>query len=172
MKLNSPVSRLKWAQLTAFFAKAKATHAALVKERADADAKIAEMQQSLAKEIISQTRPPRDNYNGPDEAALIKLAQETWAKAYPKDEVLATRIVMSQWQRKTGWRWHSVGKEFYKYDYSILQAQVVVKTSDTEATVYIVHFHKAHLKGDKVTAGAEKKENIPLYRRMLLSNFK
>lgn len=158
-------------QMKGFASTSRAAYDAVVKHRAAAGAKIAELEASLAQQIIAATKPPKDNYRGADKDQLLAMAKDAWAKAYAGDEVLAIRIVMQQWHRKTGWDWHSVAREWQKYDFSRLQAQVVVKTSDTQATIYLVHFHKAHLKGDRVTARVEKKEGIPLRRQMLLEHF-
>lgn len=118
------------------------------------------------------TETPSDKYAGADKAELVKLTRATWQSKYPQDQILAVRIGMQNWERKTEKRWSSGTNSWYMVDYSQIQAMVIVKKDAQFAAIYPFNISKDHTDGNKVSVDATGRENPMMYRQIALSDLK
>ncbi len=129
---------------------------------------VQKQQAALREAIIAANELPRDEFQGGERAELVKLATDAWRKLEPGATVITVRIPSSAWKRDT--RWRNQTGDWYKIDRSFVQAQVIVRHSDTLAVIRPVDLAKNHLEGDRITAApmdALKDELMP-HRFLLL----
>ena len=129
---------------------------------------VKKQQVALREAIIAANELPRDEFQGGERDEIVKLATEAWRKLEPGATVIAVRIPSSAWRRDT--RWRNQTGDWYKIDRSFVQAQVIVRHSDTLAVIRPVDLGKNHLEGDRITAApmdALKDELMP-HRFLLL----
>jgi hypothetical protein len=129
---------------------------------------VRKQQAALRESIIGANELPRDEFQGAERAELVKVATEAWRKVEPGASVITVRIPSAAWRRDT--RWRNQTGDWYKIDASHLQAQVIVRHSDTLAVIRPVNLAKNHLEGDRITASpmdAAKDELMP-HRFLLL----
>ena len=67
-----------------------------------------------------------------------------------KYEVLAVRIIDTEWSRETGLKWDDFDKAWVKYDSSSLDVAVAVKWDAKHAAVFRAELIKLHLKGNTI----------------------
>ena len=129
---------------------------------------VKKQQVALREAIIAANELPRDEFQGGERDEIVKLATEAWRKLEPGATVIAVRIPSSAWRRDT--RWRNQTGDWYKIDRSFVQAQVIVRHSDTLPVIRPVDLGKNHLEGDRITAApmdALKDELMP-HRFLLL----
>lgn len=143
---------------------------ALATEKATIEKKIAAAHSALETEILSANTAPNDLYNQGDKAAILALVEKEWKKSAVKGKVLAMRIPMAAWERSEGIRW--AHDRYELHDFSELQVAISIEADATTAHTYYAHIEKDHLKGDKTRVRIDDKGEVPLYRRVLLSNWK
>lgn len=129
-------------------------------------------QAALREAIIAANEVPRDEFQGGDRAALVRLATDAWRKVEPGAKVLTVRIPSSSWKRDT--RWRNQTGDWYKIDRSYLQAQVIVAHSDSMAVIRPIDLWKDHLEGDRVTATPQDtlKDELQAHDFLLLKKVK
>ncbi|MDX2227808.1 MAG: hypothetical protein SFY92_12050 [Verrucomicrobiae bacterium] len=115
---------------------------------------------------------PSDKYEGKDREELITLTKTTWEKKYPKDNILAIRIGMKDWERKTEKRWREATSSWYMVDYSQIQAMVIVKQDEQTAMIYPFNISKDHTDKDKISTDTTGRENPMMPRKIALSDLK
>jgi hypothetical protein len=118
------------------------------------------------------TDTPSDKYRGADKAELVKLVRSTWQSKYPKDEIMAIRIGMSDWERKSEKRWSNGTNSWYMVDYSQIQAMVIVKKDAQNAAIYPFNVSKDHTAGNKISIDATGRDNPMMTRQIALSDLK
>jgi len=129
---------------------------------------VKKQQVALREAIIAANELPRDEFQGGERDEIVKLATEAWRKLEPGATVIAVRIPSSAWRRDT--RWRNQTGDWYKIHRSFVQAQVIVRHSDTLPVIRPVDLGKNHLEGDRITAApmdALKDELMP-HRFLLL----
>lgn len=134
------------------------------KQLDDARAQVKQMAKTLEAQIIENNAVPADRYAGDDRDALVKLAQETWAKQQPDAKVLAVSIPREPWKRETRWVWGT--GEWYKVDKSKLQAQLLVAHDEKLAVIRPINLVMDHLSNDTLSAWAMDTvdEELPPHR--------
>ena len=115
---------------------------------------------------------PSDQYSGKDKAELVRLTKSTWQSKYPKDDILAVRIGMKAWERKSERRWSNGSNAWYMVDYSQIQTMVIVKKDAQFAAIYPCNISKDHTDGNKVSVDTTGRENPMLQRQIALSDLK
>ncbi|MCP3920924.1 MAG: hypothetical protein GY711_35800 [bacterium] len=125
---------------------------------------------NLAKEILDGNTPPNDLYNGGDKQEFLDAVTKAWNKNHAKAEVLGMRVPMRAWERRTGWKWAL--DQFQKHDFSELQVAITIKFDAEIAHTYYAYLKRDHMAGDKLTVKLDDRGEVPLYRQLLLSNWK
>ena len=143
---------------------------ALATEKTNAEQKIAAAAKSLETEILTSNTPPNDVYGAGDKAEIIAHVEKAWKKSSVKGEVLAMRIPMQAWERSEGIRW--AHDRYELHDFSQIQVAISVKASADRVHNYYALLEKDHLKGDKIRVRIDDKGEVPLYRQILMSNWK
>ncbi len=115
---------------------------------------------------------PSDKYGGADKSELVKLTRSTWQSKYPQDQILAIRIGMQNWERKSEKRWSSGTNSWYMVDYSQIQAMVIVKKDAQFAAIYPFNISKDHTDGNKISVDATGRENPMMHRQIALGDLK
>lgn len=118
------------------------------------------------------TETPSDKYSGADKSELLKLTRSTWQSKYPQDEIMAIRIGMSNWERKSEKRWSNGTNSWYMVDYSQIQAMVIVKKDAQNAAIYPFNISKDHTDGNKISVDATGRDNPMMHRQIALSDLK
>lgn len=118
----------------------------------EAKAATAEMGAKFIESTVASNPAPEDGYHGSDEAALVNVLREKWAKGGNGTAVLKVGVRGPNWQRTTRWEWSAAHKGWEKVDKSRIQGFVVVKVDDRHAAVWWVNLVKDHLNGDVVAA--------------------
>lgn len=118
------------------------------------------------------TETPSDKYSGADKAELVKLTRSTWQNKYPQDQILAVRIGMQNWERKSEKRWSSGTNSRYMVDYSQIQAMVIVKKDAQFAAIYPFNISKDHTDGNKISVDATGRDNPMMHRQIAVSDLK
>ncbi len=104
----------------------------------------------LQNEVIANNKPPKDTYTGADINTLRSTIQSEWKKRYPKYEILAVRIVDTEWSRLTGAKWDDFESAWVRYDYSNIDVVVAVKWDSKHAAVFTAELTKQHMKNDAI----------------------
>lgn len=143
-------------------------YASLKKRFEETAAKIASIEASLAEDIIRGNRLPPDRYAGADREQLVALVRARWLESNPKDEILAVRLIGTEWKRETRWEWSSGNRAWEKVDRSRLQANVIVRMDESKALLGVVNLVKNHMEADVVTAPPWDKPDKPSPQFILL----
>lgn len=134
-------------------------------------AELEEMAKTMEEEIIAGTEAPKEIYSGSDKGTLKKMLEGKWKAKYPKDEILAILFSVENWKRDTSWSYNN-SNEWKKYDNSYIPVRVVVKTSDTIASIFVAYINKDHMNGDEIKIGLETKSGGYVVEKMLIKNLK
>lgn len=113
-------------------------------------AHLTQQQNALREAIVAANELPKDEFSGGDRADIIRLATAAWRKIDPRATVLTVRIPNPSWSRDV--RWRNQTGDWYKIDRSYLQAEVIVRFSDSLAAIRPVDLWKNHLERDAITA--------------------
>ena len=143
---------------------------ALAAEKKSAETKIASAAKALQSEILNANTPPNDVYGGGDKAEILQLVEAAWKKSPVKSEVLAMRVPMRAWERSEGIRW--AHDRYELHDFSEIQVAISVKGDANTVHNYYAYLEKDHLKGDKIRVRIDDKGEVPLYRKVLIENWK
>jgi len=127
------------------------------------------MAKTMEEEIIAGTQAPVEVYGGSDKNTLKKMMESKWKAKYPNDEILAIIFSVENWKRDTTWSYNN-SNEWKKYDKSYLPVRVVVKTSDSIASVYVAYINKDHMSNDEIKIGLETKTGGYVVEKMLIKN--
>ncbi len=120
--------------------------------------------------MIDGNRAPKDLYAGADKAALKDRLLAAWKAQYPKDEVLDVRFSMENWKREVQHVWEK--DRFRTYDVSRLIVTVILKTSDTIATLYVAGFYKDPMAGDSQSVHVVERGSGSVYNQMRIENLR
>jgi len=91
-------------------------------------AKQKELQARLDKfteKIVAENKPPADDYNGPDAAAIPDEARKAWMAHYPDIKILKVGL-NGNWFRKAGWEWDDARTTWFKKDESRLGGFLII----------------------------------------------
>ncbi len=91
-------------------------------------AKQKELQARLDKfidKIVAENKPPADNYNGPDAAAIREEARKAWTAHYPDIKIVKIGL-NGNWFRKAGWEWDDARTTWFKKDDSKLGGFLII----------------------------------------------
>ena len=117
---------------------------------------------------------PADSYRGGDKDKLKQIAKEEFARLYPNQKILATRIQMDGWERYTDKRWSTGSNSWYMVNYSTIQVLVAAPKDNKTAVLYPVNITKDHTKNDKieVDAKSDRKTNAIFLQEIPINNIK
>ncbi|MBX7098254.1 MAG: hypothetical protein K1X89_11120 [Myxococcaceae bacterium] len=106
--------------------------------------------EALAEVIVQTNTDPADRYAGNDRADLERFVRATWAKPFPKDQVLGVRFTEGAFARRTSLDWDQSATAWVKHDASSLPLWVVVKDGNDRAILWHATLRRLHLKGDQL----------------------
>lgn len=129
------------------------------------------MAKSMEEDIIAGTEAPKELYSGSDKNTLKKMMEDKWKAKYPNDQILAIIFSVENWKRDTTWSYNN-SNEWKKYDNSYLPVRVIVKSSDTIASIYVAYINKDHMSNDEIKIGLETKTGGYVVEKMLIKNLK
>lgn len=103
----------------------------------------------LIEKIIVVRKTPDDQYKGADREKLLQMLVEDFKEFFPGEDIIATGIEDSQWERTTEWKAYG-GGGLYKTDYSKMDAWLITKKDGRLATLYWTSVSKNHMKGNEL----------------------
>ena len=117
---------------------------------------------------------PADSYRGGDKDKLKQIAKDEFARLYPNQKILATRIQMDGWERYTDKRWSTGSNSWYMVNYSTIQVLVAAPKNNKTAVLYPVNITKDHTKNDKieVDAKSDRKTNAIFLQEIPIKNIR
>lgn len=75
--------------------------------------------------IVAENKPPLDNYDGPDAAAIREEARKAWTAHFPDIKIVKIGLT-GNWFRKAGWEWDDARSTWFKLDESKLGGFLII----------------------------------------------
>ena len=110
---------------------------------------------------MAENKPPADNYNGPDAAAIREEARQAWTKHYPDIKIVKIGL-NGNWFRKAGWEWDDARSTWFKKDESRLGGFLIIDLGHPQHVYQMpVNSYMDHINGSR------RETKVGLYDRKL-----
>ncbi|MAG58540.1 MAG: hypothetical protein CMJ83_19805 [Planctomycetes bacterium] len=130
---------------------------------------VAKLRVTMKADILASARAPAAAYSGKDKEKIESMIRAAWVKAWPKDEILEIRFHRNDWKRNHKVIWNKADKAWEEVDKSYLTVLVIVKTSDTIATMFPAYMNRDNLSGS-LNPGVQTKGGAHVVTEVLLKN--